>query len=494
MTTDPITDLDATALSLAIHTRSVSCREVMHATLERVDRLNSHYTAIVSRVDSGVLLRQADECDAELALGRSRGWLHGIPQAIKDTGHARGLPTTLGSPLLAHATATQDSAYVARMKAAGCIVIGKTNVPEFAMGSHTYNPVFGTTPNAWDLSVVAGGSSGGACVALAQRMLPVADGSDFMGSLRNPAGWNHVFGLRPSQGRVPSWPQLDGWLTQLSTDGPLGRSVRDVAGLLNVQAGFDARAPLSMAQTGVDFTPAADAADHGLQGLRIAWLGDLGGHLAVEDGIVDVCQAALQRMAGAGAQVEPAALGFSAEALWDAWLVWRRALTAQNVAAVLTSPEKRAQIKPEALWEYDKAQGLDFATFMQASVVRTAYLQHLLTLFERFDVLALPVAQCWPFSIDVTWPRTVAGRNMDTYHRWMECTLYATFAGLPAISLPAGFDATGRWPMGLQLIGRPQGDASLLRVAAGYEALIPELLARRPPEPFKLKDIWALRV
>jgi amidase len=487
MHSDPITDLDATALSTAIHARRVSCREVMQATLARVDRLNPHFTAIVSRVDSDALLAQADARDAELDRGSratgSRGWLHGIPQAIKDTGNAAGLPTTWGSPLLAHAVAQQDSVYVARMKASGCIVIGKTNVPEFAMGSHTYNPVFGTTPNAWDRGVVAGGSSGGACVALAQRLLPVADGSDFMGSLRNPAGWNHVFGLRPSQGRVPGWPKGDVWVSQLGTDGPLGRSVRDVAALLNVQAGFDARAPLSIAQTGIDFIPGPDAAGGGLQALRVGWLGDLDGHLAVEDGILDVCVAALKRMAGAGAQVEPTALGFSAPALWEAWLVWRRALTAQGVAAVLTSPEARAQIKPEALWEYDSAQGLDFAGFMRASITRTAYLQHMLTLLQRYDVLALPVAQCWPFSVDLTWPRSVAGRAMDTYHRWMECTLYATFAGLPALSVPAGFDASGRWPMGLQLIGRPQGEAALLRAAAGYEALIPELLARRPPEP-----------
>ena len=244
MKTDPITDLDATALSAAIHSRSVSCREAMQAYLARIARLNPASNAIVSRVPDEVLLRQADERDADLARDGSRGWLHGVPQAIKDTGHALGLPTSWGSPLLALAVAQQDSIYVARMKAAGCIVIGKTNVPEFAMGSHTYNPVFGTTPNAWDRRVVAGGSSGGACVALAQRLLPLADGSDFMGSLRNPAAWNHVFGLRPSAGRVPGWPKGDVWVTQLSTDGPLGRSVRDVAGLLNVQAGFDARALL----------------------------------------------------------------------------------------------------------------------------------------------------------------------------------------------------------------------------------------------------------
>ncbi|MCB1996894.1 MAG: amidase, partial [Rhodoferax sp.] len=215
-----LTDLDADALSQAIHARRVSCREVMQATLARVHSLNPQANAIVNLAADDVLLAQADERDAELARGASRGWLHGIPQAIKDTGHAVGFPTTFGSPLLKDAMPAQDSLYVARMKTAGCIVIGKTNMPEFGLGSHTYNPLFGPTPNAWDPARSAGGSSGGAAVALALRLLPVADGSDFMGSLRNPAGWNHVFGLRPSQGRVPGWPRPELFVSQLATDGP----------------------------------------------------------------------------------------------------------------------------------------------------------------------------------------------------------------------------------------------------------------------------------
>ena len=474
---DPITDLDALALSQAIHARQMSCREVMQAYLSRIHRLNPRFLAIVNLLPDDVLLAQAQQCDAELARGASRGWMHGLPQAIKDTGHAAGLPTTLGSPLLKNAVAPIDSLYVARMKAAGCIVVGKTNMPEFGLGSHSYNTLFGTTLNAWDSSRSAGGSSGGAAVALAQRLLPVADGSDFMGSLRNPAGWNHIFGMRPSQGRVPAWPKPDLWVAQLGSDGPMARTVADLAALLRTQAGFDPRVPLSLDST----LGSTDPMPLPLRDVRIGWLGDLGGHLTMEDGILPVCEAALARLAGAGAAVEPLDLGFSPQALWDAWLVWRRALVAPSVAAVLTSPEARAQIKPEALWEHDSAQGLSFADFYRASCLRSAFQNHLQTLFERFDVLALPTAQCWPFAADITWPRSVAGRSMDTYHRWMEVTLYATFAGLPAISVPAGFDASGRWPMGLQLIGRPRGDAQLLALAGAYEQLIPELLAQRPP-------------
>ena len=475
--TSPL-DFDAHALSALIHSRQLSCRELMQATLARIDALNPRFNAIVNLADGDALLQQADACDAELAQGPSRGWLHGIPLAIKDTGHALGFPSTIGSPLLKNMLPPADSVHVARMKAAGGIVIGKTNVPEFGLGSHTYNTVFGATGNAWDPGKTAGGSSGGACVALALRMLCIADGSDFMGSLRNPAGWNNVFGLRPTQGRVPNWPATDVWISQLGTAGPMARTVRDLARLLNIQAGADLHAPLSLDSGGQDFVPGPDAS---LQGLRIGWLGDLGGHLALEPGIREVCEAALGRMTEGGAIVEPTPLGFNAERLWQAWLVWRRALVAPNVAAVLPLlPDARSLVKPAALWEHDSAQGLTFAEMMAASQLRTRWLQRLLKLFTRFDLLALPVAQVWPFDVTLDWPKSIADRPMDTYHRWMECTLYATFAGAPAISVPAGFDASGRLPMGLQLIAAPRADAALLRAAAAYEALIPDLLARRP--------------
>lgn len=482
----PITALDAHALSAAIHRREVSCREVMQAYLARIGALNPRFNAIVNLAPAEALLAQADACDAELAAGRSRGWMHGMPQAIKDTGQAVGFPTTFGSPLLAGSMPAQDSNFVARMKAAGCIVVGKTNMPEFGLGSHTYNTLFGPTPNAWDTAVTAGGSSGGAAVALALRMLPVADGSDFMGSLRNPAGWNHVYGLRPSQGRVPAFPKPELWVSQLGTDGPMARSVRDLARLLQTQAGFDARAPLSMGEAGwsaqgpggphtdgtattpgLSFMPPPDAS---LKGLKIGWLGDLGGHLAVEDGILPLLERALGACEREGALVEPATLDLDLHRVWNAWLVWRRALVAPSVAAVMTQPGTRERIKPEALWEHDQAQGLSFADFMAASRVRGELLHALLPLLERYDALALPVTQCWPFPLAQTRPREVAGRTMDTYHRWMECTLYATFAGLPAISVPAGFHANGRWPLGLQLIGRPRDDAGLLRLAAAWES------------------------
>ena len=353
---DELTALDASALSAAIHARDVSCRELMQATLQRIHALNPRVNAIVGLADDEPLLKQADAHDALLARGQSMGWMHGLPQAIKDTGNAVGFASTFGSPLLADVMPAADSLYVQRMKAAGCIVIGKTNMPEFGLGSHSYNPLFGTTRNAWDEAVSAGGSSGGAAVALALRLLPVADGSDFMGSLRNPAGWNHVIGLRPSQGRVPGWPRPELFVSQLATDGPMGRSVRDVARLLSTQSGHDPRVPLSISGPVPDFVPPPDA---GARGLRIGWLGDLGGHLAMEDGVLAVCEQALARLQGGGAAVEPAGLGFDLDALWQAWLLWRRALVAPLVAAALARPgATRERVKPEALWELDQAADL----------------------------------------------------------------------------------------------------------------------------------------
>ena len=244
-----LTDFTASDLSQRIHSKQVSCAEVMHAYLQRINQLNPVHNAIVSRAPEERLLAEAKACDEELARGHSRGWLHGIPQAIKDTANAAGFPTTYGCALLKNNIASKDAIMVARMRAAGAIVIGKTNMPEFGLGSHTFNELFGITRNAWDTSVSAGGSSGGAAVALAQRMLPVADGSDFMGSLRNPAAWNHVWGMRPTQGRIPFGPGADVWVDQLGIEGPMARSVADLARLLQTQAGHDPGQPLSIRET-----------------------------------------------------------------------------------------------------------------------------------------------------------------------------------------------------------------------------------------------------
>lgn len=470
-------DTSAVELSRAIHLKQVSCLEVMQSTLERIDRLNPQSNAIVSLQEPELLMAQARERDAQLARGESMGWMHGMPQAIKDMSNAAGLRTTLGCPLMKDFVASEDGLMAARMKAAGAIVIGKTNTPEFGLGSHTFNEVFGPTRNAWNPAKSAGGSSGGAAVALAQRLLPVADGSDFMGSLRNPAGWNHVFGLRPSQGRVPMSPAQDVFIAQLGTEGPMGRHVRDVAMLLSVQAGADLTSPLSLTDDPAQF---AGSLDSDPKGQRIGWLGNLQGYLPMENGILDICHSALNSLSGMGCTVDEARLGMPPEQIWQAWLVWRQALVGPRVAPFLINPANRAHIKPEALWEHDQSLTLTGAQLMSASASRTRFYMSMLALFEKFDVLAIPVAQVWPFDVELRWPQNVAGRAMDTYHRWMEVVIYATFAGLPSISVPAGFGENGL-PMGLALIGKPQGDLALLKLAHAYEMANQDMIRQKPP-------------
>src|SRR5690242_10140608 len=270
--------LDAVALARAIRAREVSCVEVMSAYLDHIERLNPRVNAIVALEDGEALLARAGACDAQLARGEGTGPLHGFPFAVKDLAPVKGMRTTMGSPILKDFVPAADSIMVERLRAAGAIFIGKTNTPEFGLGSHTYNPVYGLTRNAYDPSRSAGGSSGGAAVALALRMLPVADGSDYGGSLRNPAGWNNVFGFRTSYGLVPP-DARDAWLPSMGVLGPMARNVADLALLLSVQAGHDARAPLSMAGDGARFAGRLER-DH--KGKRIAWAGDCKGYLPYE--------------------------------------------------------------------------------------------------------------------------------------------------------------------------------------------------------------------
>jgi amidase len=473
---DP-TELGAAELSTAIHARELSCRAVTEAFLDRIDARNPAVNAIVSLRDRDELLAEAAVCDQEIAHDLSRGWMHGIPLAIKDLAETRGLRTTSGSPLLADFVPDHDALHVSRMKRAGCIVIGKTNVPEFGLGSHTFNEVFGVTRNPYDLDRSAGGSSGGAAVALATRMLPVADGSDYMGSLRNPAAWNNVFGFRPSQGRVPSHPEREQYFSQLGTDGPMGRSIVDVALLLGTQAGFDARVPLSLSGTLDEFATVSStrrALDSDPMDVRVGWLADLDGHLAMEAGILDVCTDGLRRLAALGCEVEPTALPCDLDRVWEAWLVWRHFLVAAGLGGLAADPARRALLKPEVQWEIDRGLPLTARDLTAAAVERTSFHLAITSLFRHFDVLVLPTAQVWPFPVEERWPQRIGDRPMDTYHRWMEVTSYATFAGLPAVSVPVGFDDRGL-PMGMQIIGPPRADVEVLRLAHAYERTIDHL-------------------
>ena len=478
MTSVPEDVLDGDALTLArrIHRREVSCREVMAATLARIDRLNPRVNAIVSRRDPDQVLGEAEAMDARLAKAGPLGWMHGFPQAPKDLADAAGIATTQGSPLFRDFMPAHDTLFVARMRAAGAVFLGKTNTPELGLGSHTYNTVFGPTGNAYDPALCAGGSSGGAAVAVALGMLPVADGSDLMGSLRNPAAFNNIFGFRPTPGRVAKVPATELFLKNMGCDGPMARTVADLARLLSVMAGPDPRAPLSLDQDPAAF---ARPLDRDVRGARIGWLGDLGGHLAMEPGILDLCRSALGVMEGLGCVVEPILPDFSMDELWSAWLVLRGFAVAGELAPLYQDPARRARMKPEALFEVEQGLALTGPQVFAASARRSAWYLKVTELFERFDVLALPSAQVFPFDRDLAWPRTVAGRTMDTYHRWMEVVMPGTMAGAPVISVPAGFNGAGL-PMGLQLIGRPKGDWELLQLAHAYD-LATRWPSRRPP-------------
>lgn len=473
---DPLA-LDAADLSARIARREISCVELMRASLARIEALNPRFNALVSLRDGDALLAEARVRDDELGAGRRLGWMHGFPVAVKDLADAHGLPTTLGSPATGKRPAAVDALFVQRMKHAGAIVIGKSNTPEFGLGSHTYNTVFGTTGNAYDPTRTAGGSSGGAAVSLALRLVPVADGSDMGGSLRNPAAFNNVVGMRPSRGRVPAVPAEDAFFQQLGTEGPMGRSVDDVARLLSTMAGWDQRAPLSL--TGV--LPDADAADPigCAHGKRIGWLGSIWPDLPLEDGIAPLCEQALDTFKALGCEVEPCTLEFPRERNWSAWLRLRQLLVGGKLGPLYADEHKRALLKPEALWEIEQSHALSAAQLYQASASRTALYHAFLQLFERYDYVLAPSAQVFPFDAALPWPRSIAGVEMDSYHRWMEIVTPFTLAGLPVISMPVGFGPQGL-PMGMQIAGPPHADLSVLAIARAFEALT-QWTKRRPP-------------
>jgi len=474
-----ICQLSACALRAALHQRKLSAREVLQAYWAHIAALNPQFNALVSLVEAQQAHALADAADARAARGEPLGALHGLPLAIKDTTPTRGLRTTFGSPLFAQHIPAEDAIVAARMRAAGAIVIGKTNVPEFGLGSHTYNPVFGTTGNAWDARLSAGGSSGGAAVALALRMLPIADGSDMGGSLRNPAAFNHVLGFRPSQGRVPHHPRQDAFADQLITAGPLARNAADLALLLSVQSGYDARAPLSLDG---HLPYGSDLLARDFTGLRIGWLGDLDGYLPFESGILPLCQAALARLEPAGVAlhpVPPTQIRFDWERLWRAFVVLRQFGLGQRFATDWPQAAKRALMKPELQWELEQAQQLTVADVQQALQTRTDWYDHILRLFRQYDFLALPTAQVFPFPKEQPWPRTIGAQTMDSYHRWMEVVVPGTLSACPVISVPAGFGAQGL-PMGVQIIGRPREDWSVLQITRLYETLTPEMACLPP--------------
>ena len=443
----------------AMAARELSAVEVLEAHLTRIEAVNPRVNAIVTLVPERALADAA-------ALDRGRadpGLLHGLPVAVKDLIDTAGIRTTYGSPLYADHVPTEDALIVQRLRAAGAIVVGKTNTPEFGAGSHTFNSVFGATHNPYELGRSAGGSSGGAAAALAAGMVPIADGSDLGGSLRNPASFCNVVGLRPSPGRVASVRLGDAW-EPMSTLGPMARTVADAGLLLAAIAGPDPRAPLS-----IDSDPGvfANVSPAELAGWRIAWSDTVDG-LPVESQVTQVLTAAREAAVSLGAAVEAVEPDLAgADQAFETF----RSL---DFLAGLGDDVRRdpSLVKPEILEEVQRAERLTAQQIARAGTLRTALFRRTQGLFDRFDLLALPTVQVLPFDVTLRWPTTVAGVSMERYITWMRSCSRISATTLPALSLPAGFTTEGL-PVGLQLVGPHRGEARLLSAAMALEEALP---------------------
>jgi amidase len=451
----------ARAMAAAVAAKQISARELLDLHLERIRAVNPQVNAIVS-LDEERARDGAAAADEALARGDRVGPLHGLPHAFKDTHEAAGWPTTFGSPLRHDYVSRRDDLVVERIRRAGAVTIGKTNVPEWAAGSHTFNPIFGTTRNPYDLSRSAGGSSGGAAAALASGMLPLADGSDMGGSLRNPASFCNVVGLRPSVGRVPEWPATNYWeLTSVS--GPMARTVEDLALLLSVIAGPTRRNRMSLDDPGAAFAPPLEGR---LAGLRVALSTDLGGAFEVDHQVARIVEAQARVFESAGAHVAHDHLDVTgAEQAFRTLRAWLFQATYGQMLA------KRPDGFKASLADNIRAgEHLTGADVWAAQQRMTSLGERARRFFERYDVLLLPVSQVPPFDADEEYPQAINGRAQETYLDWMRSNFLITVTGCPSISVPAGFTDEG-WPVGVQIVAPPKAERRLLEVAHAFEQL-----------------------
>jgi amidase len=450
-------EMSASELAAGIRERRFSSREVVEACLARIDVVNPRLNAIVT-LDAEGALAAADAADR----GEPAGPLHGVPVAVKDLEDTAGMRTTFGSPLLSDNVPDADSAVVERWRRAGAIVVGKTNTPEFGAGSQTFNEVFGMTRNPYDPSRTCGGSSGGSAVAVRTGMVPLADGSDYGASIRNPAAFCNLVGLRPSPGRVADFGPGDAW-SPFAVLGALASNVEDARLALSVLAGPDPRDPLAL-PVGFD-----GSLEGSVAGLRVGWSRTLGG-LPVEPEITAVLDAQRDTFAELGCVVEDVEPDLAeADEAFDTL----RALLFADAFGDLGD-----QVKPDIASNARRGFGLSPKQISRALTLRTEMFTRMRTLLERFDFLAAPVTQVAPFSVETPWPREIAGVAMETYTDWFRSCSRITVTAHPAVSVPAGFTADGL-PVGLQLVGRYRDELGLLRVAAAFEAAT-GFGARRP--------------
>jgi amidase len=466
---NPLCFLTASELARRIHRREVSCEEVMRAHLAQIERVNPKVNAIVTLLPERAL-EGARAADRRLAAGEPVGPLHGLPVAHKDLMPTRGVRTTWGSPIYRDHVPEQDGVLVERLREAGAIMVGKTNTPEFGAGSQTFNPVFGATRNPWDLSKTCGGSSGGAAVALACGMLPIADGSDLGGSLRNPASFCNIVGMRPSAGRVPSWPNVNAWYS-LAVLGPMARTVQDCALLFSAMAGPDPRSPISIDEGGSVF---ARPLGRDFRGVRIAWSPDLGG-LPVDPRVAAVLESAPRLLADLGAAVEPADPDLrEADEVFRVLRAWHFELSYGDLLKT-----HRTQLKDTVIWNIEEGARLTGPQVGRAEAQRTQLFHRMRGFMEQYEFIAAPVVQVPPFDVDQPYVTEINGQPLHTYLDWMRSCYWISATGLPAVSVPCGFTPDGL-PVGLQLVGRHRNDFGVLQLAHAFQQCQP-LWQRRPP-------------
>jgi amidase len=432
----------------------------MLAHLARISRINPSINAIVAKLDDEQCLALADEADRRLAQGHVVGPLHGLPFAFKDLEDAVGFPATRGSPIYKDFLPSEDSVIVERLRHAGVVPIGKTNVPEFGMGSHTYNNVYGRTRNPYGLAKSAGGSSGGAGAALAAGLLPLADGSDLGGSLRNPGNFNNVVGFRPSSGLVPAAPAALPFVG-LSVKGPMARTVADAAFLLSVMAGPHPRDPACWRGDHGSF---AQALEREFRGVRIAWCPNLGG-LPLDTSVGEALESQRHRFEDLGCEVEDACPDLHGAD--EIFLTLRCWMSAHKYAPLVR--EHRHQMKPEAVQEIQSGATLSGAQVARAMNQHAQLLERLRRFHERYDFLVCAVNQIPPFDVALDWPKDVNGIRMTHYIEWMKSAYWISLTLGPAISVPCGF-TPDRLPVGIQLVAPAGHDLDLLKLAHAFEA------------------------
>lgn len=455
-TGDELCDLTAVELAARIRRKQLSARELMEAHLARIERANPKINAVVTLVADRAMA-SAGKADEEQARGRPLGPLHGLPVAHKDLVNTAGIRTTFGSPMYRDNVPTTDALIIKRIRAAGAITLGKTNTPEWGAGSNTFNPVFGATVNPYNTAKTVGGSSGGAAAALRCGMVPIADGSDTGGSLRNPAAFTNVVGFRPSPGRVPD---DDGSWSPLSTAGPMGRTVADVALLLSAIAGGHAPDPLTIDEDGARFRAPLTRT---FKGTRVAWFKDLGG-IPFESEVTRVANANRQAFVDLGCIVEEAEPDFAG--VDEAFPILRH--LSYHARFVKLARDNPTMFKDTVKWEISEAERNTGADVARASARQARMYSEVARFFEKYEYFVLPVTQVEPFDVTTEYPTTVAGEKMPTYIDWMRSCWYVTFMACPCISVPAGFSASGL-PVGLQIVGRHRGDWSVLQIAHAFE-------------------------